>query len=498
MRVRVLAKRFGIAVIVLVTLGFLVVAAENYRGRRAWDRYMAEAEARGEQLKWKAFMTSAVPDDQNFAATPLLAPLFDTRWDAATGHLIYADSNRVNQLKSLFGWHRHLTIREPGWRASEPIDLAARQEALRSATNSADADLLALHAREAGDPAADLLFLLQQHHDELEEIRAAVQRPYSHIQVESYDEQLTAQMPYFAVVKSFFRAFQTKALAELAQGNTDAAAEDVHAIMALAGTLKHEPLLISGLVRMAAFSTVFQPLWEGLARRQWTDEQLAGFEAKLKQVNMIEEMAFWLRGERVFNLGYFASRKGQVDLGNGVDSRMRNRYGRMPAGWRYQNQVEIARMYDDYVLPVLHPEVPMVDLARNFELEQESKTLTRTWHPYRVMAMSLLPAVQKMAPKSAQNQADVHLARVACALERHYLAEGEYPKQLEDLAPRFLDPVPVDPVNGLSLHYRPIEGGRFVLYSVGSDLDDDGGRFPPVERAQRGVDCDWVWGYDAR
>jgi hypothetical protein len=172
----------------------------------------------------------------------------------------------------------------------------------------------------------------------------------------------------------------------------------------------------------------------------------------------------------------------------------------MSAGWRYQNQVEIARMYDDYVLPVLRPEVPMVDLARNFELEQESKTLTRTWHPYRVMAMMLLPAVQKSALKSAQSQADVHLARVACALERQYLADGKYPEQLEVLVPRYLDAVPVDPANGRSLHYRPVESGRFVLYSVGSDLDDDSGRVPPAKRGSREgePDGDWVWGYDAR
>jgi hypothetical protein len=111
----------------------------------------------------------------------------------------------------------------------------------------------------------------------------------------------------------------------------------------------------------------------------------------------------------------------------------------------------------------------------------------------------LIPAVQRAALKSAQAQAELHLARVACALERHYQAEGSYPEQLEALMPRFLPALPVDPVNGRPLGYRLIEDGRFILYSIGSDLDDDGGRLPPAKRPPPGVepDADWVWRYDA-
>jgi hypothetical protein len=172
---------------------------------------------------------------------------------------------------------------------------------------------------------------------------------------------------------------------------------------------------------------------------------------------------------------------------------------RMPAGWRYQNQVEIAKRFDRYVLPVLHPDVPKVDVARNLELEKEAKESMKTRHPYRILAAMLVPAVQRAALKSAQGQVDIHLARVGCALERYYMAEGNYPETLGALEPRFLAALPPDPVNGQPLRYQRLDGGRFVLYSLGTDLDDDGGRFAPDRRKPDGEepDGDWVWRYDA-
>src|SRR5256885_8038373 len=54
----------------IATIIALLYGEENWRGRRAWNKYRRELEARGEQLDYKAFIPPAVPDEQNFAATP--------------------------------------------------------------------------------------------------------------------------------------------------------------------------------------------------------------------------------------------------------------------------------------------------------------------------------------------------------------------------------------------------------------------------------------------
>ena len=84
---------------------------------------------------------------------------------------------------------------------------------------------------------------------------------------------------------------------------------------------------------------------------------------------------------------------------------------------------------------------------------------------------------------TVQFQSSIHLALVACALERHRLAHGTYPETLDALVPRFIGRLPHDIIGGQPLKYRPGPGDRFTLYSVGWDEKDDGGK--PGD--------DWVW-----
>src|SRR5262249_16635933 len=53
----------------------------NWRARRAWDKCREELESHGEQIDFKAFIPKAVPDDQNFAALPLIQSWFIQRTD---------------------------------------------------------------------------------------------------------------------------------------------------------------------------------------------------------------------------------------------------------------------------------------------------------------------------------------------------------------------------------------------------------------------------------
>src|SRR3989442_8941340 len=58
------------------TIIALLYGEENWRGRRAWNKYRRDLEARGEQLDYKAFIPPAVPDAQNFGAIPFTKAWF--------------------------------------------------------------------------------------------------------------------------------------------------------------------------------------------------------------------------------------------------------------------------------------------------------------------------------------------------------------------------------------------------------------------------------------
>jgi adenylosuccinate synthase len=56
------------------------------------------------------------------------------------------------------------------------------------------------------------------------------------------------------------------------------------------------------------------------------------------------------------------------------------------------------------------------------------------------------------------------------------LDHGTYPERLPELAPRYLASAPVDPFGlGKPLRYKRLDNGRFLLYSRGPDLRDNGG-----------------------
>src|ERR1035437_6110926 len=86
----------------LATLIALVCAEENWRGKRAWERYKHELEAQGEKLNWKDYVAPPVPDAQNFAMTPFLAPLFDFNPEPRQqGQSLWRDTNGYNRICSL-------------------------------------------------------------------------------------------------------------------------------------------------------------------------------------------------------------------------------------------------------------------------------------------------------------------------------------------------------------------------------------------------------------
>jgi Tfp pilus assembly protein PilE len=110
----------------------------------------------------------------------------------------------------------------------------------------------------------------------------------------------------------------------------------------------------------------------------------------------------------------------------------------------------------------------------------------------------LLPAMGKVWQKSWLAQARTDLSRTACALERYYLANGGYPETLEALAPKFTTRVPSDLMSGKPLVYRRDTAQSYVLYSVGMNLLDDGGK-PAITKDRLDPDKgDWVWTQPAK
>ena len=136
------------------------------------------------------------------------------------------------------------------------------------------------------------------------------------------------------------------------------------------------------------------------------------------------------------------------------------------------------------------------DATTNFDAEVErlaGNTIMRS--RYALMTI-LLPALSRAATTIDQANTRRDATIAAIALNRWRLDHGAFPSSLEAMVPDLLPRLPLDMVDGKPLRYVLTAAGP-VLYSLGSDGDDDGGTRGDDERKvmagqSNSTDGDWV------
>lgn len=114
-------------------------------------------------------------------------------------------------------------------------------------------------------------------------------------------------------------------------------------------------------------------------------------------------------------------------------------------------------------------------------------------------AGNILPSVRQVAAFADYVLGHRDGVQIGIALELYHRKHQAYPAALDELDPSLFFEKPVDRITGEALHYRTVDG-RPLVYSVGTDRKDDGGRLPlddhhlpdPQSAAMRNGDGDWV------
>ncbi|UCG17587.1 MAG: hypothetical protein JSV19_06055 [Phycisphaerales bacterium] len=97
------------------------------------------------------------------------------------------------------------------------------------------------------------------------------------------------------------------------------------------------------------------------------------------------------------------------------------------------------------------------------------------------LSLSLMFPISNMCRRSVSTSASRRATIVALALSAYRHDHGEYPVSLEELLNGYLDVIPMDPYADDVLRYRR-QGAEFVLYSVGPNGADDGGKKYSVDQ----------------
>ena len=528
---RLLGRRY-LVLGCLVTLVALFYAVEDWRGRRAWQTFKQEREAKGERFDLAGIIPPQVPNDQNFFNTPLWN---DLHFVKTNGRVVWSDTNwgshvffdiygpKVNHAPSSGNWATGQHLDLEAWQAfyrgssnevsaAAGLDQAARQAFMRryglgEALTSQPTNYFPV-AKEPQTPAADALLALSRFETNREILIASSTRPYARFWA-NYADGPGTLLPHLARIKGCCQYLSLHADAALKAGDRETAVADLKASFRLLDSIRREPIVISQLVRIACLQLALQPVWEGLAGRQWTEAELGFIENELGKLDFLADYELAMRGERteceLWAVDY-VRKEGISGLEQMFDSNQNSStfdLGRslgmallrlVPSGWFDQNKVSLCRLHEDYLLPVVDQQRRIVSPAAAAQARSVLEKLRP--RPYDAFSSLLVPALAGSAEKFAYGQTAANLARVACALERCRQTNGHFPEALNELSPKFIATLPHDLINGQPLKYRRTDDGQFILYSVAWNEADDGGKVELTKSGGADINKgDWVWCY---
>jgi len=296
---------------------------------------------------------------------------------------------------------------------------------------------------------------------------------------------------------------------DLRAGKPAPAVENVEATLRISEMLSHQHLLISQLVALSALSIGQITTWEILQSDSVTPPQLAALQAAWERLRPAAAFADTLRMERATALPNFDEDWSRATPGYFTGSPPSSSLPGTPAEWKAAFDFTLwkaAYRYSDE-RHFLENYQAILDASQSLSLHDD-------WRPVfgaiakvestfasaglsRLFSQMVMPAIQSSARRFPIGAAIQRLAIAAIALKRYQLDhQGELPAQLAGLVPGYLREVPIDPMDGQPLRYRP-SGHTFLLYSVGADATDNGGNAakPPGAPRSRmiGDRTDIVW-----
>ena len=99
-----------------------------------------------------------------------------------------------------------------------------------------------------------------------------------------------------------------------------------------------------------------------------------------------------------------------------------------------------------------------------------------SWQVGMILVSLLMPDEGSLSSAEDRSAMQMELTKLAFALAEYHAEHGRYPAKLAELAPKYVKSVAKDIFAGdADLHYRP-QGDGYLLYSVGVNGKDDGGK----------------------
>jgi hypothetical protein len=262
---------------------------------------------------------------------------------------------------------------------------------------------------------------------------------------------------------------------------SDAALADCRAALNAARSIGDEPTLNSQLTRMVNIRLVLPVVEQILAQGEPSEAELAAIQRMLEDEATHPGFLIAMRGERAAvelafsqtesgNSGTFAPSfwgVGDAEVGPPPAAPLISFLARPRIKFVHADALEVTDFAATCArLPICEQGPKMAGMPYRADISD-----------HFLLRFMLTSAAQ--AESFGRGTAATRTTAVMVALERFRRARGRWPERLAELVPAYLREVPTDPFDGRPLRYRRRADG-VVVYSIGSNLIDDGGAIRPA------------------
>jgi hypothetical protein len=299
-------------------------------------------------------------------------------------------------------------------------------------------------------------------------------------------------LPHLGKMRSLADVVSAQALREARLGQTDAALNDIAVLFRMSEHLAPEPILLSGVTAIAIERLGYKTLARVLDDVALSPDQAQGFAGRLAHTDWTDALHNDLLGERCFGLWAFQFASNPIEARQLVRGPYASGSTIVSKGlgvlwsplWK-MDEVQYLRARDRQSKAFLKPGTPLIS----------DDKFVRELPWYAICTRIMLPALARVGYKRDAVLVYRRMALVALALHACRTTQGHFPDSLHDAEKNWRDPLPHDLYTEQSFLYRR-EGAKILLYSVGPNRKDEGGR--KAERTgSRGADIsagdDLVW-----
>jgi hypothetical protein len=287
-------------------------------------------------------------------------------------------------------------------------------------------------------------------------------------------------LPNLSEMRDAVKLLGLEAVLHADNGNTPEAVLSVISGFGIARSFAREPVTISQLVRCACQNAAISTVEQVINRVELTDEQLSELAECVRQSESISDMSVAFVGERCVGIDFF-NNPGIMNPSNVRINPIFSLY--KAVGMAESDAVMYLDLMDGYMkctkLP-LHERRKAAD-AVGAKVQSISKA--------HVLLRVIMPSLSGVITQDLRMIARLRTAEAALAVQRYRIKADKCPDKLTDLVPAYLKSVPKDPFDGNELRYKRLEPG-FVVYSIGDDLSDDGGKERPTGKKKKGQSWD--------